>query len=106
MDLNYAFVTYVNHCPLGPSCPPLAADIAIALVVLAAHSAPFLLTTRAADPVTGYTLSQYLPVLGQALPLIWRRRAPLPVLVVVMAAGECTCCTIPTPRSSRSRTRC
>ncbi|MDP9846275.1 sensor histidine kinase [Streptosporangium lutulentum] len=67
--------------------PPLAADIAIALVVLAAHSAPFLLTTRAADPVTGYTLSQYLPVLGQALPLIWRRRAPLPVLVVVMAAG-------------------
>ncbi|AWS47086.1 sensor histidine kinase [Streptosporangium sp. 'caverna'] len=67
--------------------PPLAADLAIALAVLAAHSAPFLLTTRAADPAAGYTLQQYLPVLGQALPLIWRRRAPLPVLLVVMAAS-------------------
>ncbi|MBG0826589.1 sensor histidine kinase [Planomonospora sp. ID67723] len=66
--------------------PPLAADIAVALAVLAAHSAPFLLTTRAADPVTGYTIQQYLPVLGQVLPLIWRRRAPLTVLVAVTAA--------------------
>ncbi|GIH98465.1 sensor histidine kinase [Planobispora takensis] len=66
--------------------PPLAADIAITLAVLAAHSAPFLLTTRAADPVTGYTIEQYLPVLGQALPLLWRRRAPLAVLVAVTAA--------------------
>ncbi|GGL29143.1 sensor histidine kinase [Planomonospora parontospora] len=66
--------------------PPLAADIAVALAVLAAHSAPFLLTVREADPVTGYTVQQYLPVLGQVLPLLWRRRAPLAVLVAAMAA--------------------
>ncbi|GGT08804.1 two-component sensor histidine kinase [Planobispora rosea] len=66
--------------------PPLVADVAIALAALAAHSAPFLLTERGADPVTGYTLQQYLPVLGQALPLLWRRRAPLAVLVAVLAA--------------------
>jgi signal transduction histidine kinase len=66
--------------------PPLAVDLAIALVVLAAHAAPFILTIREADPVTGYTLGQYLPVLGLALPLIWRRRAPLAVLAAVTAA--------------------
>ncbi|GAA3440991.1 sensor histidine kinase [Planomonospora venezuelensis] len=66
--------------------PPLAADLATALVVLAAHSAPFVLTVREADPVTGYTLGQYLPVLGLALPLVWRRRAPLAVLAAVMTA--------------------
>ncbi|MEU4578746.1 sensor histidine kinase [Nonomuraea sp. ATR24] len=55
-------------------------------MVLAAHSAPFLLTIREADPVTGYTLGQYLPVLALALPLIWRRRAPLTVLAAVTAA--------------------
>ncbi|WP_449061446.1 DUF7134 domain-containing protein [Planomonospora algeriensis] len=66
--------------------PPLAVDVAVTLAVLAAHSAPFLLTARAADPVTGYTVQHYLPVLGQVLPLIWRRRAPLAVLVAVTAA--------------------
>ncbi|MGV9306550.1 sensor histidine kinase [Nonomuraea sp. NPDC003727] len=66
--------------------PPQAADLAIALAVLAAHSAPFILTIREADPVTGYTHGQYLPVLGLTLPLIWRRRAPLAVLAAVTAA--------------------
>ncbi|MFG1613443.1 sensor histidine kinase [Nonomuraea wenchangensis] len=61
-------------------------DLVIALVALAAHAAPFLLTTREADPAAGYTLGQYLPVLGLALPLIWRRRAPLAVLAAVTAA--------------------
>ncbi|WP_435831274.1 sensor histidine kinase [Nonomuraea wenchangensis] len=65
---------------------PLAVDLVIALVALAAHAAPFLLTTREADPVAGYMLGQYLPVLGLALPLIWRRRAPLAVLAAVTAA--------------------
>ncbi len=67
--------------------PHLAVDLAIAVVVLAAQSAPFILTVREADPVTGYTLGQYLPVLGLALPLIWRRRAPLAVLAAVTAAA-------------------
>ncbi|MER6988443.1 histidine kinase [Saccharopolyspora hirsuta] len=66
--------------------PPSLVDAGIALVVLAAHSAPFLVTTRPADPATGWTLAQYLPVLGQALPLLWRRRAPLPVFAVVVLA--------------------
>ncbi|WP_454188953.1 sensor histidine kinase [Nonomuraea wenchangensis] len=65
---------------------PLVVDLVIALVALAAHAAPFLLTTREADPAAGYTLGQYLPVLGLALPLIWRRRAPLAVLAAVTAA--------------------
>lgn len=63
--------------------PPSVVDVAIALAVLAAHSAPFLVTIRVADPVEGYTLAHYLPVLGESLPLIWRRRAPLAVLIVV-----------------------
>ncbi|MET0136122.1 MAG: histidine kinase [Kibdelosporangium sp.] len=67
--------------------PPAVVDAAIVLVVLAAHSAPFLVTTRTADPVAGWTLAQYLPVLGQAVPLCWRRRAPFPVLVTVMLAS-------------------
>ncbi|MEU0564661.1 sensor histidine kinase [Nonomuraea sp. NPDC005983] len=66
--------------------PPPVLDVAIALAVLVAHTAPFLATSRVADLVEGWTLSQYLPVLGQALPLIWRRRAPVPVLVVVLLA--------------------
>ncbi|MBG0814598.1 sensor histidine kinase [Planomonospora sp. ID82291] len=66
--------------------PPLATDIAVTLAALAAHSAPFLLTAREADPVAGYTILQYLPVLGQVLPLVWRRRAPLAVLLAVAAA--------------------
>ncbi|MFG2071203.1 sensor histidine kinase [Nonomuraea maritima] len=73
-------VRLVRQVPQG------VADLAIALAVLVMHSAPFLLTVRSADPGTGYTLAQYLPVLGQALPLIWRRRAPLAVLAVVLAA--------------------
>lgn len=66
--------------------PPPILDAAIALAVLVAHTAPFLVTSRVVDPVEGWTLSQYLPVLGQALPLIWRRRAPVLVLVVVLLA--------------------
>ncbi|MFI6298601.1 sensor histidine kinase [Nonomuraea sp. NPDC050790] len=66
--------------------PARVVDLTIALLVLAAHSAPFMLTIREHEPVTGYTLGQYLPALGMALPLIWRRRAPLAVLAVVTAA--------------------
>lgn len=64
--------------------PPGVVDAAIALIVLAAHTAPFAFTTRVADPVGGWTLAQYLPVLGEALPLLWRRCAPLPVFVLVL----------------------
>ncbi|MDA3646754.1 histidine kinase [Saccharopolyspora indica] len=61
-------------------------DSGIALAVLAAHTAPFLVTTRVAAPETGWTLAQYLPVLGEALPLLWRRRAPLLVFALVILA--------------------
>lgn len=65
--------------------PPLTVDAAIAVGVLAAHTMPFLLTTRVADPVTGWTLWQYLPVPGMAAALLWRRRAPFVVLLAVLA---------------------
>ncbi|MFG3338394.1 sensor histidine kinase [Glycomyces sp. NPDC048151] len=66
--------------------PPLAIDAAVALAVLAAHTAPFLLSTRVADPAAGWTLPQYLPVLALAAPLLWRRQAPFTVLAAVLAA--------------------
>jgi signal transduction histidine kinase len=67
------------------SPPPAAVDAALALAVLAAHTAPFLFTTRLGDPAAGWTVWQYLPVLAQSAPLLWRRRAPLTVLVLVLA---------------------
>lgn len=65
--------------------PPFTLDIAVALAVLAAHTVPFLLTTRVADPVEGWTPWQYLPVPALATALLWRRRAPLTVLLAVLA---------------------
>ncbi|GIG68390.1 sensor histidine kinase [Phytomonospora endophytica] len=69
--------------------PPFAFDAAVAVAVLAAHTAPFLFTTRVADPVAGWTWWQYLPVPAMAVALLWRRRAPLPVLLAVLALQIC-----------------
>ncbi|WP_162181795.1 histidine kinase dimerization/phosphoacceptor domain-containing protein, partial [Glycomyces tenuis] len=71
-----------------PPRPPLAADLAVALAVLAGHTAPFLFTTRVADPAGGWTPAQYLPVLALAAPLVWRRRSPLAVLLAVLTAQQ------------------
>ncbi|MFC4945696.1 sensor histidine kinase [Pseudonocardia sp. GCM10023141] len=63
--------------------PPQALDGALTVAALVAQSAPFLFT-RSGDGHP-WTLLQYLPVLVVALPVFFRRVAPMTCLVVVAA---------------------
>ncbi|MGH8875958.1 MAG: hypothetical protein ACRD0P_01220 [Stackebrandtia sp.] len=52
-----------------PRPPAWVIDAVVVAVVLAGHSAPFLVTARDMNPGQGWTLPQFPPVLGQALSL-------------------------------------
>ncbi|WP_165944196.1 histidine kinase [Micromonospora sp. KC213] len=58
-----------------------AKDAGLAAVVLLAQSAPFLFSDRVASDEP-WQLAEYLPVLGSALPVVFRRKAPLLCLVL------------------------
>jgi signal transduction histidine kinase len=62
---------------------PHAADVGIAAMVLVAVSVPFVLPWHVGDPSP--TWQGYLLAAGTAVPLIWRRRAPVTVMLVVAA---------------------
>ncbi len=65
--------------------PPLGVDAVLTAVVLAAQSVPFFYTRRMAGPEP-WTVLEYLPVVGTALPLIVRRRYPFAVLLAILMA--------------------
>jgi signal transduction histidine kinase len=61
-----------------------AKDAGLAVVVLLAQSAPFLFSERV-GPGGAWRLVEFLPVLGSALPVAFRRRAPLLCLLLTEA---------------------
>ncbi|MEV5825006.1 histidine kinase [Spirillospora sp. NPDC052242] len=60
--------------------PDLAVDAALALAVLLAQLAPF---TTMREP---WSAALYAPVLGSSLPLLFRRRLPVTVMVAVLVS--------------------
>lgn len=63
--------------------PPLFIDIALTVAALVAQSAPFVSDDRRTSPEP-WTALEYLPVLVATLPLLLRRRYPLPVFLVIL----------------------
>jgi signal transduction histidine kinase len=63
--------------------PPTTVDVGLTVLALAAQAAPFLFTSSDGRP---WTVVQFLPVLLVALPVLWRRRAPL-ICLTITAVG-------------------
>ncbi|MFC1442438.1 histidine kinase [Streptacidiphilus sp. N1-10] len=73
---------------LGSRSHALPLDAALALVALAAGLAGVIVLDRGGQTVgPAETVLLVGSVLGQAVPLVWRRRAALPVLAVVMVSS-------------------
>lgn len=69
--------------PRFPALPPVAVDAALGVAALAGQSAPFLFTSSSSG--RPWTLLEYLPVLLVALPVFFRRYAPVTCLVLAAA---------------------
>jgi signal transduction histidine kinase len=63
---------------------PTTVDLGLTVLALAGQAAPFLFTRRSDG--RPWTVVEFLPVLLVALPVLWRRRAPV-VCLLVCAAG-------------------
>ncbi|HZA80224.1 MAG TPA: histidine kinase dimerization/phosphoacceptor domain-containing protein [Actinomycetes bacterium] len=63
---------------------PTTVDIGLTVLALAGQAAPFLLTSRSDG--RPWTAVEFLPILLVALPVLWRRRAPV-VCLLVTAVG-------------------
>lgn len=63
--------------------PPTAVDVGLTVLALAGQAAPFLVTTRGDG--RPWTLVEFFPILLVALPVLWRRYAPVSCLFVTAA---------------------
>jgi signal transduction histidine kinase len=64
--------------------PPVAVDVGLTVLALAAQAAPFLFTTRSGGGP--WTVAEFAPILLVALPVLVRRRMPV-TAVLVTAVG-------------------
>ena len=66
------------------SLPPTTVDVGLTILALAAQAVPFLFTSRSDG--RPWTVLEFSPILLVALPVIWRRRAPV-ICLTIAAVG-------------------